>query len=169
MTTIRIHEVVVLPLDVETTYDFLTSPPAYETFTGHGPIPGIDRLEWHEGDSRKAGSRATVHSKDGSTHTERVVLADRPTLYAVEISEFSSAFRFLTKGASERWGMMPAPGGTKLDRTFEFELRSPLLWPIGAALGSMFRKAVRKNHENFLLYLAEHATEVREASEAANA
>lgn len=158
MSVIRIHEVVVLPLGVEATYDFLTSPPAYETFTGYGPIPGIERLEWHEGDSRTAGSRATVHSTDGSTHTERVVLADRPTLYAVEISEFSSAFRFLTKGASERWGMMPAPGGTKLERTFEFELRSALLWPVGAALGAMFRKAVRRNHDNFLTHLAERGS-----------
>lgn len=160
MTVIRIHEVVVLPLGVEATYDFLTSPAAYETFTGYGPIPGIDRLEWHEGDSRTAGSVATVHSKDGSTHTEKVVLADRPTLYAVEISEFSSAFRFLTKGATERWGMMPAPGGTKLDRTFEFELRSPLLWPIGASLGAMFRKAVQRNHDNFLAHMAAAAPAV---------
>lgn len=156
MTTIRIHETVVLPLDAEATYDFLTSPPAYETFTGYGPIPGIDRLEWHEGDSKTAGSRATVHSKDGSTHTERVVLADRPTLYAVEISEFSSAFRLLTKGATERWGMIPVAGGTKLERTFEFELRSSLLWPVGAALGSLFRKALQRNHENFLIHLAAH-------------
>lgn len=159
MTTIRIHEVVTLPLGAEATYDFLTSPPAYETFTGYGPIPGIERLEWHEGDSRTAGSVATVHSTDGSTHTERVVLAERPTLYAVEISGFSSAFRLLTKGATERWGMVPAPGGTRLERTFEFQLRSPLLWPLGAALGGLFRKALQRNHENFLAHLAERSEE----------
>ena len=150
MSVITIHEVVTLPLDADATYDFLTSPAGYETFTGWGPIPAIERLEWHEGDSRKAGSVATVHSADGSTHTEKVVLAQRPTLYAVEIGEFSSAFRLLTAGATERWGMMPVPEGTRVDRTFEFRLRSPLLWPLGKAMAVMFRKALRVNHENFL-------------------
>jgi len=94
---------------------------------------------------------ATVHSTDGSTHTERALLAERPTLYAAEISGFSSAFACSRRARPSAGGW--SPGGTRLERTFAFELRSPLHWPLGAALGSLFRKALRRNHENFLRHL----------------
>jgi hypothetical protein len=142
----------VLPLDVEATYDFLVSPLAFQLFTGWGPIPGIDRLEWKQGDPTREGSVATVHNTDGSTHTETIVLAQRPTLYGGDIEGFSSAFRFLTAGATERWGMTPVPEGTRIERTFRFRLRSPLLWPLGAMIGAFFRKAVTANHEAMIAW-----------------
>ena len=156
MSAITIHEVVTLPLDGQATYDMLTSPPGYETFIGWGPIPAIVRLEWHRGDSRTPGSVATVHSADGSTHTETVVVAEPPGRYAVAISDFSSAFRLLTEGATERWEMSEALEGTRIERTFEFRLRSPLLWPIGRLLGAAFRKAVRVNHAEFVAWAKAH-------------
>ncbi|MAQ19025.1 MAG: hypothetical protein CMN30_30030 [Sandaracinus sp.] len=149
MTVIRIEESVTLPVTPEVTYGMITSEPGYETFIGWGPIPAIQGLEWHQGNPRIAGSHATVFSSDGSTHSERVVVAEPPYHYAVAIGDFASAFRLLTEGATERWVLSDVAEGTRIDRTFEFRLRSPLLWPLGAAFGAAFRKAVRVSHDEF--------------------
>lgn len=147
---IRIEESTVLPLPPDETYDFLVSPEAYKLFTGFGPIPGIENVVWHTGSSREVGSVGTVHSSDGSTHRETITEAARPTRYAAKIDDFKSAFRLLTSEARETWDMTPVDGGTRIDRCFVFQLRSPLLWPIGAALGRFFAAAVRRNHEAML-------------------
>ena len=144
---IRIDERVELPLSPEQTYDFLVSPNAYKLFTGWGPIPGIREVVWEKGSSTEEGSVGTVHSTDGSTHTETIVEAVRPTRYAARIDGFNSAFRFLTSGARETWDMSATSNGTLVERCFVFTLRSPVLWPVGALLGRFFRAAVRRNHE----------------------
>ena len=153
---ISIVESFSLPLEPKPAYDFLLSESAFRMFDGYGPIPGIERLEWqHGGDSGTVGSIGTVHSNDGGTHRETVRVADSPREYAIGIDEFSSAFRFLTTGATERWLLSPGgPDSTFIVREFSFKLRSPLLWPAGRVLGMAFRKAVQRNHENFRRHFA---------------
>ncbi|MEM9073152.1 MAG: SRPBCC family protein [Myxococcota bacterium] len=146
MTDVTIAETVVLPVDIEDAYDFLLTPKAFQLFTGWGPIPGIRDLDWKIGSSAEEGSEARVHNTDGSSHRERVTVATRPHRYEVAIDEFSSAFRFLTEGATETWDLSPTEKGTRIERAFVFRLRSAALLPLGWAIGAMFRKAVQANH-----------------------
>lgn len=145
-----IDEEVVLPVSPEEAWEFFLSPRGYETFTGHGPIPGIDRLEWLRGSSREVGSEAIVHSKDGSTHHEHVVRVERPAHYEIRVDQFSSAFRFLVSGGIEIVKLSPASGGTRIDRRFVFTLKSPLGWPLGLVVRGLFRRAVQRNHANMI-------------------
>lgn len=154
MSKVVIDETFELPLGIDDAYAFLISPPAYQTFIGWGPIPGIERLEWQQGDSSKVGSFATVHNKDGSTHRETVVVADAPTAYAIEIDRFSSIFDKLVKNASERWSLSAAGDATRVERSFSFTLRSPVMKPIGLIIGRFFRKAVKVNHAEMLRHLS---------------
>ncbi|MBX3251438.1 MAG: SRPBCC family protein [Myxococcales bacterium] len=148
-----IDEDVVLPVGPDDAWDFFLSPRGYETFTGYGPIPGIDRLEWQRGSNLEPGSMALVHSKDGSTHHEHVVRVERPAHYEIRIDNFSSAFRLLVSGGIEIAKFSPVSGGTRLDRRFVFTLKSALGWPPGLVVRGLFRRAVQRNHANMVAAL----------------
>ena len=104
------------------------------------------RLDWESGSSAEEGAVGRVHNSDGSTHRERVLEVSRPSRYVVAIDEFSSAFRWLTSGATESWELSSIDEGTRIERLFVFRLRSPWLWPAGVAVAALFRRAVRANH-----------------------
>lgn len=154
MSEICIAETLEFPVPPDDAYDFLVSPAAFETFTGWGPIPGIDRLEWQHGGCSQEGSVATVYNTDGSTHRERVVLAARGERYEIAIDEFSSAFRFLVSGARETWVLEPNAAGTLGHREFVFQLRSAAGYPIGLLVAKFFRNAIVRNHQAMLAHLA---------------
>lgn len=147
MTKLVIREKVLLPVPPAEAYDFLLSTEAVPMFEGYGPVPGIERLVW-EGQSDVVGSEGVVHSVDGSTHRERVLVADRPHLYVIKIWDFSSAFRFLTNNARESWTLEPNTQGTSAAREFSFTLRSPLLYPLARVVAAGFRRALKVNHDN---------------------
>ncbi|MFT5355675.1 MAG: hypothetical protein ACI9KE_002894 [Polyangiales bacterium] len=150
---IIIREKVLLPVPPAEAYDFLLSTDAFEMFDGFGPVPGIERVIW-EAPNDQVGAEATVHSSDGGTHHERVVVADRPHLYVIDIWGFSSALRFLTTGARESWTLEANAQGTSAVREFTFKVRSPLLYPVVRIVGLAFRKAMKANHANFLEHFA---------------
>lgn len=154
MTKLVIREKVLLPVPPAEAYDFLLSTDAFEMFDGYGPVPGIERVVW-KAPNDEVGAEATVHSSDGATHHERVVVADRPHLYVIEIFGFSSAFRFLTSGARESWALEKTLQGTSATREFSFQLRSPLLYPAGRLVAAAFRRALKANHVNFLRHFAQ--------------
>lgn len=153
MSNVKIEESFELPLQLDDAYAFLISPPAYQTFIGWGPIPGIERLDWQKGDSSQVGSCATVHNTDGSTHRETVMVASTPTRYAIRIDEFSSIFNKLVTHATEDWTLSASGESTRVDRCFTFTLRSPMLKPVGLIIGGFFRKAVKVNHEQMVRHL----------------
>ncbi len=154
MSEVKIQETFELPLELDDAYAFLISPPAYQTFIGWGPIPGILRLDWHEGNSSIVGSTATVNNTDGSTHRETVTVADAPTRYAIRIDQFSSVFNKLVNFATEEWTLSAAGSSTRVERCFTFTLKSAVLKPVGLIIGRFFRKAVRVNHKEMVLHLS---------------
>ncbi len=152
---ITVREHVVLPLEPEAAYDFFITPEAYRLFTGWGPIPGIREVVWESGEAASLGAYGRVHNSDGSTHREHVVRADRGEVYVLKIDQISSAFRHLVRGIEEEARFTAVGSATKLTRTFVFDGRSPIYWPVLRATSQMFRAAVRKNHAAFLTRLAE--------------
>ena len=152
MTKLVIREKVLLPVPPAEAFDFLVSTEAVPLFEGFGPVPAIERLVW-QGQSDVVGSEAVVHSRGGSTHRERVLVADRPHLYVIEIWDFSSAFRLLTQGARESFTLEANAKGTSVAREFSFTLRSPLFYPLARIVGLAFRKALKANHANMLRHL----------------
>ena len=153
MSRVTIEETFELPLPLDDAYAFLISPPAYQTFIGWGPIPGILRLDWEEGDSSVVGACARVHNTDGSTHRETVTVADPPTRYAIRIDEFSSIFDKLVDHATEDWTLSSTGSTTRVERCFSFTLRSAMLKPVGLVIGGFFRKAVKVNHTEMVRHL----------------
>lgn len=152
MTKLVIREKVLLPVPPAEAFDFLVSAEAVPLFDGYGPVPGIERLVWEQGQSDVVGSEGVVHSRDGSTHRERVLVSDRPHLYVIKIWGFSSPFRFLTNDARESWALEPNTQGTSAVREFSFTLRSPLLYPLARVVAAAFRRALKVNHDNMHAY-----------------
>jgi len=142
-----VREKVFIDRDRETVFDFLVSEAGFKTFGGWGPVPGIEAVVYSEGSFTEPGSLARVTNTDGSTHRERVLRCERPMLYSIRIHDFSSPFRFLIRRADETWTLEETPDGCLLNRSFEFELRSALVWPLSLPIAQvMFRAAMRRHH-----------------------
>ena len=144
---VAVCERVELPAPPEALYDFVTSIEGFQSFEGFGPIPGIGPVELVEGELGKVGARLAVTNTDGSTHSERILAAERPSRYAIRIHELSSPFRHLVRHVDESWEITPRGEGSHVVRTFDFTLRTPLAWPVSMPLAhGLFRAAMRRHH-----------------------
>jgi len=147
MAEIVVDESVVLAASPEAVWDFFLSDAGYALFVGHGPVPGLARVEWLSGNEQIVGSIARAHNTDGSRHRERVVHSDRPRHYEIAIDDFSSPLRLLVREGRERVRFVAEGGATRIDRRFTFTLRSPLVLPIALVVRRFVRRAVQENHE----------------------
>jgi uncharacterized protein YndB with AHSA1/START domain len=141
---LRAFATLVIPRPPEQVFDFVTAPDAVaRTFHGHGPIPGAVRSELIGEQSMRVGSIRRVHNSDGSIVDEEILELERPRAQAYRlVSGLRPPLSWLVRTAAGRWTFTAVPSGTRVDWTFDFVLRSPLLWPFVLPLRSPFQKAM---------------------------
>lgn len=150
MSGIVIDEEVILSASPDAVWELFNAPEGYVLFVGYGPIPGLAKVEWLDGDPSRPGSVARVHNTDGSTHRERVLRSERPSRYEIAIDQFSSPFRFVVREAREDVRFVSENGKTRIVRRFTFFPRNALAVPIALVIRGLFRRAVQRNHEGLV-------------------
>ena len=149
---VEVTESVPVTASAEQVFDFVASEQGFLSFSGYGPIPGLKQVVFEQGSYQRVGSESRVTNTDGSTHRERILACDRPRQFRVLIYGLSPPFGKLVRQIEERWSVTSEPRGCRLSRTFAFELRSPLLWPLSLLLVQvLFRGAMRRHHRTVAL------------------
>src|SRR5688572_15193984 len=105
-------------------------------FTGMGPIPALVSIT---PDTPPAvGSTRQLVSADKSRLTERIVAWDPPRLHRYVLEGFAAPLAWLVRAGTAEWRLEPRDGGTFVRWTYDFELTTPLAWPLAAPLLKIF-------------------------------
>jgi Polyketide cyclase / dehydrase and lipid transport len=129
----------------EQVWALLTDINQMSTFSGWGPIPGIAEARWIKG-SGEVGSVRLVSNRDGTKHQEEVMTLERPTQIEDRVFALESPLRFMVRDVRDGFSLAPEGQGTRLYRTFTFELRSALWWPLAMGIRAMMERAVAGHH-----------------------
>jgi uncharacterized protein YndB with AHSA1/START domain len=111
-------------------------------FTGLGPIPALTSIL---PDAPAAvGSTRQLTSADGSQLTERIVAWEPPHRHRYVLSGFAAPLAWLVRAGTAEWRLSGRDGGTDVHWTYDFELTTPLAWPLAAPLLKIFMQGAMK-------------------------
>lgn len=133
----------ILPGSRQEVFEFATSNATYERTLNRslGPIPGIERAEMHIGHRLEAGALRTLFMKDGAQLEETILAHEPPSLHQYRWTAAPSPpASWMLRSGTGTWRFSPAEAGTRIDWTYEFELKSPLFYPLAAAMLPLFRR-----------------------------
>jgi uncharacterized protein YndB with AHSA1/START domain len=129
----------------ERVWELLTDMSLMALFNGWGPIPGIADAKWVEGDGHP-GSIRVVSNRDGTKHREEVMARERPTRIEDRIFALESPLRFMVHDVRDTFLLAAEGQGTRLRRTFTFELSSTFWWPMAMVIRLAMGLAVSRHH-----------------------
>jgi hypothetical protein len=95
-----------LPLAPEEVAGQILELANWASFTGYGPLPGIQAAEFEARPPGVVGTRVRVTNTDGSGHIEEVVVWAPGRIVRLEMTDFSPPLSRLAIGGSPR---RPAP------------------------------------------------------------
>lgn len=125
---IKVTREVIVPADVRTVFDFVTSEDVLpKVLTGYGLVPAVVHTSDRTGPWAKVGSRRTVHLGDGNTAREEVRAYQKPSYFAYKVDNPTFVLRhFMTEAIGEWWFSADPSGGTHIRWTYSFKPKSPL-------------------------------------------
>lgn len=136
-------------------FDFTNDAANFTTFSGYGLIPAIAKARYVTPGSPRLGSVRRVLKTDDTEHVEEITVFERPTRHTSKITELAPPFSWLVREGIDDWTFRSeGPSLTVVDRTFAFELTTPLLAPIAWLLLQLMKKAVRRDLDNIMSRLA---------------
>ena len=113
------------------------------------PVAGVARAELLGNGSIEAGGRRRVVLTDGS-ELEEVILEYSPhTLHSYRWSKgLKGPFSLLVRSGTGSWRFSDVPGGTQVDWGYDFELKSPLAYPLALPVMPLFRAWLSQSLES---------------------
>jgi hypothetical protein len=82
---------------------------------------------------------------DGSVVREEVLAWERPSRHRYRwLDPPAFPFSLLVRSGEGDWRFAPADGGTRIEWVYTFELTSPLVSPLAAALMPVFRRWMQR-------------------------
>ena len=110
-----------------------------------GPIPGVIKVELLDGSILSKGARRLVSMSDGTTMREEVLELTPPTSSTPGRHEYrwmhapAPPFSLLVKSGHADWTFSAERDGTRVNWDYQFELTSPLAYPLAAPAIALFR------------------------------
>ena len=130
-------------------FDFTNDAANFTSFAGFGPIPGIRKATYETAGVPRLGSKRRILKNDGTEHIEEITAFERPARHTSRITGLSPPFSWLVRFGEDHWKFAADESGTVVERTFAFELTSPLAAFVAFPLLHFFmRMAVRRDLRN---------------------
>ena len=107
-------------------------------FTGYGPIPGLRRITLHG--ALAVGTKRDVEDNAGVVMLERIDALEPGRRHAYTLSGLRPPFAWLVRVGHADWTFAPAGDGTHVVFAYEFELTTPLGWPLASLLLHVFMR-----------------------------
>ena len=142
---LEVIQSVVFPAPPDRVWALLLDIQQMEMFVGWGPIPGIVDAKRIQG-TGSPGSVRAISNRDGSTHKEEVMELVQLKHYEDRIFDLTSPLRLMVHDVRDRFALEADGAGTRLNRTFTFELSSVLWWPAAMLIRSAMGVAVTRHH-----------------------
>ncbi len=145
----RVTAAVDIDRPVEEVYDFAVAEGTFPRIVrALGPIPGIAHVEMEGGRPLEPGARRRVRMSDGSEVREEILEVERPRRHRYRWMEPPKApFNLLVKSGEGDWRFAPAGAGTRVEWVYTFELTTPLVYPLAAAVLALFRRWMQRGLE----------------------
>ena len=117
----------------------------WQSFTGFGPIPGIEQATFENPDSPVPGRRIRVKNLDGSQHVEKVTHWNAPNSITMELKEFSAPLSTLASHFIERWKIEAQSHQILIVRSFELFPKNSLVYPLLWIISRFLKLAVARH------------------------
>ena len=117
----------------------------WTSFSGWGPIPGIDTAILDISDDSKIGTTIDVTNKDGSTHRETVVEYVPGERLVMRMDKFSAPLARFASHFLETWDLEKESDSYRLVRSFELYPKNTMGKIVLPIVSIMLKKAVRKH------------------------
>lgn len=147
LTIVRLFQ-----MPAQRVFDFTSDDNNFTTFTGYGPIPGILKARYETAGPPRLGAIRRVEKTDGSEHREEITVFEPPVRHTSRITGLGAPFSWLVREGSDDWAFRAeGPALTVVERTFSFELTTPLIAPVAWLILHLFMKeAVRRDLNHIL-------------------
>jgi hypothetical protein len=128
-------------------FDFTNDDNNFTCFTGYGPIPGITRARYETPGPPRLGAIRRIEKTDGTEHREEITVFEAPVRHTSRITGLTPPFSWLVREAADDWRFRAEGSAlTVVERTFVFELTTPLVAPIAWLILHLFMKeAIRRD------------------------
>jgi len=145
----RLHVTESIDIDIatEAAFDHTNRAEHMISFEGYGPIPGIRSARYTSEGPVGLGSVRSVTKTDGSSHTERIVAFEPPSLHTSRITGIQPPLGWLLRHLDDEWRFTPTRQGTRIRREFGVDAR-PLAFPVALLMLPLLRRAVRRDLRN---------------------
>ena len=136
-----------IPKRREEVFDFCCRNDVYERhLRPRGPVAGVRKVEFFDGESLEAGGHRRVTLTDGSMLEETILEHRRPTLHSYRWGKgLKGPFALLVRSGTGTWRFQDESGGTRVTWGYDFELKSPLFYPLALPIMPLFRSWLRQS------------------------
>lgn len=125
--------------DPDAVFAVATDPDRFPAlFRGFGPIPALRRITLHG--PFAVGVTRDVEGSDGVCMLERVTALEPGRRHDYVLSGLRPPLAWLVRSGHAQWTFARADGGTMVAWHYRFELTTPLVWPLAAALLKIFMR-----------------------------
>ena len=147
---------IVIPKPLEEVFDLSCKNETYErNLRPLGPVAGVQTAEFFEGHSLAEGSKRRITLTDGSVLEEVILDYARPTKHRYRWSKgLKGPFAFLVRSGTGCWDFTEVDGGTRIDWGYDFELKSPLTYPLALPIMPLFKAWLNQSLEAIRAELA---------------
>lgn len=132
---------IVIPKPLEEVFDFCCRNETYEQhLRPRLPVAGVQSCELFDGHSLEAGGHRRVTLTDGSVLDEEILDYAPPSLHRYRWSKgLKGPFALLVRSGTGTWTFTAADGGTRVDWSYDFALKSALAYPLALPVMPLFR------------------------------
>jgi hypothetical protein len=133
---------IVVPRPQNEVFEFCTQNDTFErTLRPLGPIAGVAKVELRDGDIVQTGAHRTITLTDGSVLEEEVLDYTPPERHQYRWKKgLKPPFSWLVHSGTGCWEFSPVNGGTQIEWSYVFELRSSLAYPIAFPIIALFER-----------------------------
>lgn len=144
----------------EEVFDFCTKDDTYERLLRPlGPIAGVATSRMHPGQILETGSRRTITTTNGMLLDEEILDHTRPARHQYRwVGGVEPPFSWLVRSGTGCWEFSQVDGGTRVDWSYVFELRSGLAYPFALPIIVLFRRWMAQGLDAIAADLQQTAT-----------
>lgn len=144
---LRTRAAVTVPRPRAEVFDFATTNEGLARLLRKlGPIPGIASAEFVVGGGLVAGAQRNVSMTDGSVIEEEILEVERPRVHRYRwLRGLRPPFSLMVRTGEACWTFRDGEGGgTDIEWTYVFQLRSALAAPVAAPTIMLFRRWMQR-------------------------
>jgi hypothetical protein len=137
---------ITIPRARETVFELATQNDTYErALLPYGPIAGVVEVQLVEGGALQRGALREAWLTDGSVLVEEILEHDVPTRHRYKwTGGLKPPIAWLLRSGEGTWTFSEVTDGTRIEWSYEFELRSPLAYTIAPPMAALFRRYQKK-------------------------